>query len=154
MKIVSIRPAKNLIASSVADRPRGDPYEGPARAFFTGRELSEAACKSASNLSGPSGHLQLSSPFWQPSCSSLRQHLTGQKGPNMGDFYALRVSRSVVVSLSLSRRDAAYDSEAACELRPAGCPLGIPYHYICTLGMKLRDMWAMMAWYLSFLLVG
>ena len=44
MKIVSIRPAKNLIASSVAGRPRGDPYEGPARAFFTGRELSEAVC--------------------------------------------------------------------------------------------------------------
>ena len=43
---------------------------------------------------------------------------------------------------------------AACELRPAGCPLGISYHYICTFGMKLRDMWEMMAWYLSFLLVG
>ena len=35
--------------------------------------------------------------------------------------YALRVSRSVVVSLSLSRRNAASESEENCELRPAAC---------------------------------
>lgn len=33
--------------------------------------------------------------------------------------YALRVSRSVVLILSLSRRAAASKSEVACELRPA-----------------------------------
>ena len=78
------------------------------------------------------------------------------KAPAGAFFYEPRVTRGDVVHLSLSRRDTASDSEAACGLRTAtgGMPIGIPYHYICTLGMKLRDMWAMMAWYLSFLLVG
>lgn len=54
---------------------------------------------------------------------------TGQKGSGQplripsrgGFFYELLVFRSIIISLSLSRRDTASDSEAACGLRPAVC---------------------------------
>ena len=89
MKIVSIRPAKNLIASSVAGRPRGDPYEGPAGAFFTGRELSEAVCglrTAKVQVTSPALRATSSSAlrFGNRPALSCGQHLTGQKGPNMG----------------------------------------------------------------------
>lgn len=41
--------------------------------------------------------------------------------------YALRVSRSVVFILSLSRRAAASESEAACELQPAKMDYNAPF---------------------------
>ena len=43
--------------------------------------------------------------------------------PVKASRYALRVSRSVVITLSLLRRNAASESKAACELRPANCEL-------------------------------
>ena len=86
MKIVSIRPVKSFITSSVAGRPRGDPYEGPAGAFLR----AESSPKRPAN-----GEQRATSPArWATSSSALRfgnrpalscgQHLTGQKGPNMG----------------------------------------------------------------------
>ena len=59
---------------------------------------------------------------------SLLPHSSIRRGrPVKASRYALRVSRSVVVILSLSRRNAASESEAACDRRPAGRPLGGPY---------------------------
>ena len=66
---------------------------------------------------------------------SVGRHLTGQKGlgrplrnPDWGYLYELRVSRSDVVNLSLSRRNAASDSEANCRLRPAACVSNLLSH--------------------------
>ena len=89
MKIVSIRPVKSLIISSVAGRPRGDPYEGPAGAFLRAERSPKRPAK-----------VQATSPArWATSSSALRfgnrlvlpcgQHLTGQKGPNMGGLGSL-----------------------------------------------------------------
>ena len=41
-----------------------------------------------SNLSGPSGHLQLSSPFWQPPCASLWSAPDGPKRAYQGRLKA------------------------------------------------------------------
>ena len=68
---------------------------------------------------------------------SAGRHLTGQKGfpgrplrsPSRGYFYKLRASRSVVVNLSLSRRNAASEAEAACVLFYAAWAPCIWYGY-------------------------
>ena len=89
MKIVSIRPAKNLITSSVAGRPRGDPYEGPARAFLR----AEISPKRPAKVQATSPALRATSSsalrFGNRPALSCGQHLTGQKGPNMGGLGSL-----------------------------------------------------------------
>ena len=84
MKIVSIRPVKSLITSSVAGRPRGDPYESPAGAFLR----AESSPKRPAKVQATSPALRATSSsalrFGNRPALSCGQHLTGQKGPNMG----------------------------------------------------------------------
>ena len=66
---------------------------------------------------------------------SAGRHLTGQKGfpgrplrsPSRGYFYKLRASRSVVVNLSLSRRNAASESKERAAAR--GSWFVSPHHH-------------------------
>ena len=76
-----------------------------------------------------------SCPFWQPSCAFRWSAPDGPKrlprsplrSPSRGYFYKLRASRSVVVNLSLSRRNVASESK---ERAAARCSWFVsPHHH-------------------------
>ena len=87
MKIVSIRPVKSRIISSVAGRPRGDPYEGPAGAFLRAERSPKRPAKV--QATSPARWATSALRFGNRLVLPCGQHLTGQKGPNMGGLGSL-----------------------------------------------------------------
>ena len=115
---------------SLAGSPHASPYaqgHGPC-IFFVSNQSSHSSPVCDIVGGRPERRPATAVRFGNRPAPSVGRHLTGQKGlgrplrnPDWGYFYELRASRSDIVNLSLSRRNAASDSEANCRLRTAAC---------------------------------